>query len=109
MALVPVYLPQLRLLCLEKCGNVPDSYITETLAAVPELVIINCEGETVVGLRNKQQEPVCSKMAAIPDWLTIIKLAYNIREMYIEVHRVGTPQFIRVRRYMDAPTLRKKF
>jgi hypothetical protein len=40
LALVPLYLPHLRQLCLELCHNMFHNYLEEFVAAVPELEII---------------------------------------------------------------------
>jgi hypothetical protein len=70
MALLPAYLPQLRLLCLEKCNDVCGKDIAELMAALPELVVINRERKIVGELRDKHLEAVCSKLAPISDRVT---------------------------------------
>jgi hypothetical protein len=91
MTLVPAHLRHLRLLRLEECYEVLDSYITEILAAVPQLVLINCEGDTVGGLRDKQLEAGCSAVAPdcdrdygdLYDIIKQWKLDRNNRYLYI--------------------------
>jgi hypothetical protein len=63
LALVTAHLPHLRLLSLKKCYRVCDEYVAELMAAVPELVVINCSGEVVGGMGSKQLEAAykCSK------------------------------------------------
>ena len=49
LALVPSHLPHLRELALLGCDKVCDEYVNELVAAVPELEVATCEGDT----RNK--------------------------------------------------------
>ena len=44
---LPSRLPHLRLLCLMNCDNVCDNYVAELVASAPELIVIDCEGESV--------------------------------------------------------------
>jgi hypothetical protein len=58
LPLVPARLSHLTVLSLRGCKRVRDDYVTEILAAVPELVFINRRVEIVGGLPNKGLEAV---------------------------------------------------
>jgi hypothetical protein len=64
MALVPTYLPHLKLMLLRHCVRVRDKYIEDILAAASELVVIDCQGKVVGGMGSKQLEAVCIELEA---------------------------------------------
>ena len=53
LTLLPSHLPHLRLLCLKRCDNVCDNYVAELVSSAPELVVINCQGESVGAMSKK--------------------------------------------------------
>jgi hypothetical protein len=80
MALVPAHLAHLRFLGLQGCDRVCDKYIEELVAAVPELVVMNCEDKIVGGQSNKQLEQNLG-----PDWDCNIEEVYEvIRQWAVE-------------------------
>jgi hypothetical protein len=54
--------------------------MAKVLAAVPELVVINCRGKIVGGLRNKQLEAACNKLA--PDCDRVTKGVYDVIRLW---------------------------
>jgi hypothetical protein len=70
MALVPAHLPHLRLLGLEKSKGVCGDYVADLVAAVPELIVLNCQRKIVGGLSNKQLEAVCSELEPDSGYIT---------------------------------------
>jgi hypothetical protein len=56
MDLIPAHLPHLRVLGLQGCEGVFDEHIQQLTAAVPELVVLINETDTVGGRGNKELE-----------------------------------------------------
>jgi hypothetical protein len=76
LALVPAHLPHLRLLGLQVCNKACDSYITEILAAAPELAVINYNGKIVGG--PKEKRPTAAYSEVCPDFHLIYMNVYNL-------------------------------
>ena len=54
LTVLPSHLPHLRRLCLRDSYNVCDKYVAELVASAPELVVINCHGESVGAMSKKR-------------------------------------------------------
>jgi hypothetical protein len=76
LALVTAHLPHLRLLCLEECDSECDEHIAELMAAVLELVVINCRGD-IVGAERIKQLKITAKRCTFKEYFVIRQWALD--------------------------------